>query len=123
MTIEELLTRGVAEIIVSESLEKKIKSGKKLRVKYGIDPNKRDIHLGHAVPIRKLKAFQNLGHVAVFIIGDYTARIGDPSAKDKARESLSKKQIEQNAEAFFAQAFRILDKEKTEIHRQSEWFD
>ncbi len=120
--IEELLSRGVGEIIVKDSLKKKLESGKNLRVKYGIDPNRGDIHLGHAVPIRKLKAFQDLGHKAVFIIGDYTARIGDPSAKDKTREAPSEAEIKKNADSFFAQAFRILDKDKTEIHLQSEWF-
>lgn len=122
METDNLLTSGVGEIIVKESLENKLKTRKKLRVKYGIDPNKGDIHLGHAVPIRKLKAFQDLGHTAVFIIGDYTARIGDPSAKDKTREVVSKEEIKKNADAFFAQAFRILDKFRTEIHLQSEWF-
>ncbi|MBM2820397.1 MAG: tyrosyl-tRNA synthetase [Candidatus Berkelbacteria bacterium] len=120
--IKSLLERGVGEIIVKESLEKKLASGKNLRVKYGIDPNKGDIHLGHAVPIRKLKTFQDLGHTAVFIIGDYTARIGDPSAKDKTREMVSEEVIKKNSDAFFTQSFRILDKEKTEIHLQSEWF-
>ncbi|MCL5407065.1 MAG: tyrosine--tRNA ligase [Patescibacteria group bacterium] len=123
MTIDELLSRGVNEIIVESSLKEKLKLGKKLRVKYGIDPNKPDIHLGHAAPIRKLKAFQDLGHIAVFIIGDYTARIGDPSGKDKTRERVSKDDIKKNAEEFFAQAFKILDKEKTEIHLQSEWYE
>jgi len=122
METDNLLTSGVGEIIVKESLVNKLKTRKKLRVKYGIDPNKGDIHLGHAVPIRKLKAFQDLGHTAVFIIGDYTARIGDPSAKDKTRKPVSQKEIKKNADAFFAQAFRILDKGKTEIHLQSEWF-
>jgi len=120
--IVNLLERGVGEIIVRQSLSEKLKSGKKLRVKYGIDPNRSEIHLGHAVPIRKLKAFQDLGHTAVFIIGDYTARIGDPSAKEKTRKPVSQKEIKKNANAFFAQAFRILDKDKTEIHLQSEWF-
>src|SRR3990172_9393519 len=97
--IKSLLERGVDEIIVRESLEKKLKSGR-LRIKYGIDPNKGDIHLGHAVPIRKLKAFQDLGHKAVFIIGDYTARIGDPSDKDKTREMVSEEEVNINAEKF-----------------------
>lgn len=122
MTIDEILTRSVGEIIIRPSLEKKLKSDRKLRIKYGIDPNKGDIHLGHAVPIRKLKAFQDLGHTAVFIVGDYTARIGDPSAKEKTREMISQEAIKKNADAFFEQAFKILDKEKTEIHLQSEWF-
>ena len=77
--IEELLTRGVEEIIVRESLEKKLKSGKQLRVKFGIDPTGSDLHIGHAVPLRKLKQFQELGHKVILLIGDYTAMIGDPS--------------------------------------------
>jgi len=122
MTIDELLTRGVSEIIIKSSLENKLKGDKKLRIKYGIDPNKGDIHLGHAVPIRKLKAFQDMGHTAVFIIGDYTARIGDPSGKDETRKPVSEEEVKKNADAFFSQAFRILDQSKTEIHLQSEWF-
>lgn len=121
MTID-LLKRGVNEIIVQSSLEEKLKSGRKLRIKYGIDPNRPDIHLGHAVPIRKLKCFQELGHKAVFIIGDYTASIGDPSGKDETRLPISEKTIKENAGKFFAQAFKILDRAQTEIHLQSEWF-
>lgn len=117
-----LLSQGIGEIIVRESLEEKLASGKQLRVKYGIDPNKGDIHLGHAVPIRKLKNFQDAGHKAVFIIGDYTARIGDPSAKDKTRPPVAEDEIKKNADDFFKQAFRLLDKDKTEVHFQSEWF-
>ncbi|HLB95900.1 MAG TPA: tyrosine--tRNA ligase [Patescibacteria group bacterium] len=120
--VDELLERGIEEIIVKSSLEGKLKSEKKLRIKYGIDPNKKDIHLGHAVPIRKLKAFQDLGHQAVFIIGDYTARIGDPSAKEKTREFIDEKTVKKNTNVFFSQAFRILDREKTEIHLQSDWY-
>jgi len=122
MSADDLLSRGVDEIIVKSDLENKLKEGGKLRVKYGIDPNKPDIHLGHAVPIRKLKAFQDLGHTAVFIVGDYTASIGDPSEKAKTREPVAKALIKKNADAFFKEAFRILDKDKTEVHLQSEWF-
>jgi len=122
MSIDEILSRGVSEVIVKEELENKLKEGKKLRIKYGIDPNKPDIHLGHAVPIRKLKAFQDLGHTAVFIVGDYTASIGDPSEKEKTRAPISEEVIKKNADVFFKEAFRILDENKTEIHLQSEWF-
>jgi len=122
MAIDDLLTRGVDEVIVKSDLANKLKEGGKLRIKYGIDPNKPDIHLGHAVPIRKLKAFQDLGHTAVFIVGDYTARIGDPSEKEKTREPIAPEIIKKNADIFFKEAFRILDKEKTEIHLQSEWY-
>ena len=121
--IKELLTRGVEEVIVKKHLENALKLGKKLRVKFGIDPTTPFIHLGHTVPIRKLKQFQQLGHKIVFLVGDYTARIGDPSEKEKTRPSLSKDQVEKNAETYFEQAFKILDKNKTEIHMQSEWYD
>lgn len=120
--INELLTRSVAEIIERDSLEKKLKENKKLRVKFGIDPTWPDIHIGHAVVIRKLKAFQEAGHQIVFIVGDYTARIGDPSGLDQARKSLSAEQVKENAATYFDQAFKILDREKTEVHNQSEWF-
>jgi len=121
--IKELLTRGVEEIIVKKHLENTLKSGNKLRVKFGIDPTTPFIHLGHTVPIRKLKQFQQLGHKIVFLVGNYTARIGDPSEKEKTRPSLSKEQVKKNAETYFEQAFKILDKNKTEVHMQSEWYD
>ncbi len=123
MNNDDLFSRGIAEIIEKSSLEKRLKEKKSLRIKYGIDPNKKDIHLGHAVPIRKLRAFQELGHIAVFIIGDYTAQIGDPSEKEKTREPIARDIIKKNTQYFFDQAFKILDKEKTEIHLQSEWFE
>lgn len=117
-----LLERGVGEVIVRDSLEEKLNSDKKLRVKLGIDPTGPEIHLGHAAPLRKLKAFQDLGHTAVFIVGDYTARIGDPSEKDQSRKGLSVEEVKKNASGYFNQAFKIIDKNKTEVHMQSEWF-
>lgn len=122
MNIQILLTRRVAEIIDKNHLEKVLRAGKKLRVKLGIDPNRRELHLGHAVPLWKLREFQEAGHKAVFIIGDWTAQIGDPSGKDETRPSLSEKEIKANAKHFFDQAYLILDKSKTEVHLQSEWF-
>jgi tyrosyl-tRNA synthetase len=119
---EDLLTRSVKEIVVKKSLEKKLSSGKKLRIKLGIDPTVEDLHLGHAVVLRKLRTFQDLGHKAVLIIGDYTALIGDPSGKDKTRPVLEERQIQQNAKGFLSQAFKILDSKKTEHHFNSEWF-
>jgi tyrosyl-tRNA synthetase len=119
---EDLLTRSVKEIVVKKSLEKKLSSGKKLRIKLGIDPTIEDLHLGHAVVLRKLRTFQDLGHKAVLIIGDYTALIGDPSGKDKTRPVLEERQIQQNAKGFLSQAFKILDSKKTEHHFNSEWF-
>jgi len=121
--IKNILNRGVAEIIEKKSLRRKINSGKKLRVKLGIDPTGYDLHIGHAAPLLKLKAFQDLGHQVVLIIGDYTARIGDPSGLDKTRPQLSDKQVQKNAEDYVRQASIILDKKKTEIRWQSEWFE
>ena len=120
--IGNLFTRRVEEIIDKNHLEQALRSGKKLRVKLGIDPNRRELHLGHAVPLWKLREFQEAGHKAVFIIGDWTAQIGDPSGKDQTRPSLSEKEIKSNAKHFFDQAYLILDKAKTEVHLQSEWF-
>lgn len=120
--ITSLLTRRVAEAIDGRHLRHKLASGKKLRVKLGIDPNRRDLHLGHAVPLRKLREFQDAGHQAVFIIGDWTAQIGDPSGKDRTRPALSEREVSENAKHFFDQAFLILDKKTTEVHYQSKWF-
>jgi len=120
--LEEALTRGVAEIITQEDLKKRLAERKPLRVKYGIDPTMQSAHIGHAVPIRKLRQFQELGHTAVFIIGDYTARIGDPTGRSEARKQLSAEDIKKNVDGYLDQAYRILDKNKTEIHLQSEWY-
>lgn len=120
--IKELLTRRVAEVIDRAHLEKQLVNGKKLRVKLGIDPNRPDLHLGHAVPLMKLREFQEAGHTAVLIIGDWTAMIGDPSGRDETRPALSEKAVKQNARAYFKQAYLVLDRRKTEIHLQSEWF-
>lgn len=123
MDIDEILTRGVEEIIVKEELEKKLKSGKKLRIKFGIDPTSPDLHLGHTVLLRKLKQFQDLGHQIVLIIGDYTATIGDPSARKEARKILSLEEVAENAKTYLDQVGKILDIDKTEIHKNSEWYD
>ena len=117
-----LLRRGVEEIIEKESLEKKLKSGRKLRIKLGIDPTAPDIHLGIAVVLRKLAEFQKLGHTIIFLIGDFTATIGDPSGQDKTRPPLSKKQVEKNAKTYLEQAGKILDIKRTEIRKNSQWF-
>lgn len=121
--IKKLLETGVSEVIVKEHLEESLKSGKKLRIKFGADPTSSDLHLGHAVALIKLREFQDAGHQIVFIIGDYTARIGDPTGRSKARPQLSEKEIEQNAETYFAQVSKILDIKKIEIRYNSEWFD
>ncbi|MDO8443743.1 MAG: tyrosine--tRNA ligase [Candidatus Azambacteria bacterium] len=120
--VESLLTRAVSEVIVSAHLKEGLESGKKLRVKFGIDPTAPDIHLGHAVSLMKLKEFQNLGHQAVLIIGDFTARIGDPTGRIEARKILSPQAIKQNLKGYLKQAGKIIDIEKTEIRYNNEWF-
>lgn len=119
--IEHLLSHQVEEVIVRESLEKKLRSGKKLRIKLGADPSRPDLHLGHAVVLRKLKEFQDLGHTVVFVIGDFTALIGDPSGKSKTRPMLSAAEIRKNAKTYFKQVGKILDAKKCEVRYNSEW--
>lgn len=119
---KKLLERGVAEIIVREELVKKLEAGKKLRLKEGFDPSFPDIHLGHMVGLRKLRQFQDLGHQVVLIVGDWTARIGDPSGASVTRPMLSAAQVKHNAETYMKQFFKIVDKDKTEVRWQSEWF-
>lgn len=121
-TIKRLLGRGIEEVIVREHLVNDLKKGTALRIKLGADPTAPDLHLGHAVVLRKLREFQELGHTVVFIIGDYTALIGDPSGKSKTRPQLDAKTIAENAKTYFAQVGKILDLKKTEVHYNSEWF-
>jgi tyrosyl-tRNA synthetase len=128
MTIDEqlsFLAKGTTEIIRSEELRAKLQrsaaSGKPLRVKLGADPTAPDIHLGHTVVIRKLQAFQELGHIAIFLIGDFTGMIGDPSGKNTTRPQLTREEINANAETYKQQIFKLLDPEKTEIRFNSEW--
>jgi tyrosyl-tRNA synthetase len=120
------LKRGVFEITPEEDfiamLRESIRNNKPLRVKCGIDPTSPDVHLGHTVPFRKMRHFQNLGHIGVVIIGDYTASIGDPTGKNESRPPLTKETIDQNAKRYMEQMYTILLKEKTEICFQSEWF-
>ena len=120
--IKKLLAHNVEEVIIKDDLEKKLKSGKKLRIKLGCDPSRPDLHLGHSIVLRKLKEFQDLGHQVVFIIGDYTGMIGDPSGKSKTRPALSKEEVKKNAKTYFSQVGKILDIKKTEIRYNSEWF-
>ena len=120
--IKNLLTHNAEEVIIKTDLEKKLNSGKKLRIKLGCDPSRPDLHLGHSIVLKKLKEFQDLGHQVVFIIGDYTGMIGDPSGKSKTRPALSSKEVKKNAKSYFAQVGKILDIKKTEIRYNSEWF-
>jgi tyrosyl-tRNA synthetase len=128
MTIDEqvqYLRKGAVEIIREEELRAKLersaKTGKPLRVKLGADPTAPDIHLGHTVVIRKLRAFQDLGHTAIFLIGDFTGLIGDPSGKTATRPQLTREEINANAETYKRQIFKLLDPDKTEIRFNSEW--
>ncbi len=121
-SLEYLLRRGVAEIIVEPELVELLRSGKKLRLKEGFDPSFPDIHLGHTVALRKLRQFQDLGHQIVLIIADWTAQIGDPSGMSVTRPMLSREQVLANAQTYMEQFFKILDKDKTEVRWQSEWF-
>jgi tyrosyl-tRNA synthetase len=115
------LTRNAVEALPAGALERQLGEGRPLRVKLGIDPTAPDIHLGHTVVLRKLREFQDLGHTVVLIIGDYTARVGDPSGRSATRPVLSGEQIDANAETFQRQAFKVLDAERTEVRRNGEW--
>ncbi|MCI0638625.1 MAG: tyrosine--tRNA ligase [Gemmataceae bacterium] len=121
-----LIRRGVHQIVPEEELVKKlersIQTGKPLRVKYGIDPTGIDVHLGHTVPLRKLRLFQELGHQAVLIIGNYTALVGDPSGRDQTRAKLTQEQVEANALDYLKQISKIIDIDKTEVTRNGDWF-
>jgi tyrosyl-tRNA synthetase len=123
-TPEKALARlkaGAAQLVSEPELLAKLKLGRPLRVKLGVDPTSPDLHLGHALPLEKLRQFQELGHQAVLIIGDFTALIGDPSGRSTTRPPLSREEIEANANTYRAQAFKILDPEKTELVHNSDW--
>src|SRR5919206_2314312 len=117
------LLRNVVDALPEGALERKLGEGRPLRVKLGIDPTAADIHLGHTVVLRKLREFQELGHTVVLIIGDYTARVGDPSGRSALRPQLDSSEIDRNAETFKRQAFTVLDPERTEVRRNGEWLD
>lgn len=116
-----IIQSGTAQIVPESALMEKLKRGKPLNIKLGVDPTAPDIHLGHAVPLRKLRAFQDLGHHVTLIIGDGTALIGDPSGRNTTRPQLTREQIEINAKTYVDQAFKILDPEKTTLRYNSEW--
>ena len=122
----KILSEGAVDLITSEELETRLalslKEKRPLRIKYGADPSSADLHLGHTVPLRKLRQFQELGHTVVFIIGDFTARIGDPSQRSETRPMLSAEAIKGNAVTYQEQVFKILDPQKTEVRYNSEWF-
>ena len=122
----QIIKKCAEEIVPEDELIKKLKksekTGKPLRIKYGIDPTNYEVHIGHLVPIRKMRDFQDLGHTGVIIIGDYTAQIGDPTGRDTTRPPLTAENVKQNAERYMEQLYTVLDKDKTEVHYQSEWF-
>src|SRR5436190_8839598 len=121
------LKKGIAEIVpeadLPAKLEKSQKTGKPLRVYLGVDPTAPDIHLGHTVVLRKLKHFQDLGHTAIFLIGDFSAMIGDPTGQSETRPPLTREQVDANAKTYLAQVFKLLDPQKTEVRYNSEWLD
>ena len=117
----ELIKRGIDEVLTEDDLVSKLKSKKQLTVKVGFDPTAPDLHLGHTVILNKMRHFQDLGHKVVFLIGDFTGRIGDPSGKNKTRPSLDKKELEKNAKTYSNQVFKILNKDLTDIRFNSEW--
>ncbi|MEK7389487.1 MAG: tyrosine--tRNA ligase [Elusimicrobiota bacterium] len=116
-----LLKRGCVSLVSESELSAKLALGRPLRVKLGVDPTSADLHLGHCVVLTKLRQFQDLGHTAVLIIGDFTARVGDPSGRDSTRPTLSEEDVRSNSRTYQEQAFKILDKGKTQLHFNSEW--
>jgi len=119
----KLITRGIDEVLTEDDLTAKLESKKQLTVKVGFDPTAPDLHLGHTVILNKMRHFQELGHKVVFLIGDFTGRIGDPSGKNKTRPTLQKNELEENAKSYSDQVYKILKKDLTEIRFNSEWCD
>lgn len=120
--IDEILNRGVEEVVFKKELEEKLKSGKQLRIKWGVDPSRPDLHIGHSVVLKKLREFQEMGHRVIFLIGDFTGMIGDPSGKSKTRPSLSPEEVLKNSKTYFEQVGKVLNIKKTEIRYNSEWY-
>lgn len=117
----EIIKRKAVQIFSEKELEEKLNSGKKLIIKFGADPSRPDLHIGHSVPLRILKQLQDMGHQIVFVIGDFTAMIGDPSGKSKTRPALTFEETRKSAETYMEQVTKILDIEKTKIVFNSEW--
>ena len=113
---------GTSKVISEKELEEKLEEGRPLRIKFGVDPTAPDIHLGHTVPLEKLRQFQEMGHQAILLIGDFTATVGDPTGRSAARPPLTRAEVLSNAETYTDQAFKVLDREKTEIIFNGEWF-
>ena len=120
--IDEVLSRGVDEAIEKDHIKKRLLGGEKLRIKFGIDPTSPDLHLGHTVPLRKLRQFQDLGHQVILLIGDFTALIGDPSGRNETRKMISEEQIKENLKDYQEQAKKVLNMDDVEVRFNSEWF-
>lgn len=118
-----IINHGVETIIGIEDIQDRIKAGKKLRIKFGVDPTRPDLTFGHLVVFNKLRQFQDLGHTAILLIGDYTATIGDPSGRSETRPPLTPEEVKENAKTYLDQAFKVLDRDKTELRYNSEWFN
>src|SRR6516162_4417882 len=123
----ELVGRGVVDFHVRAELEERLQascaSGKPLRIKAGFDPTRPDLHLGHTVLLQKMRQFQDLGHTAIFLIGDFTAMVGDPTGQNESRPRLTREEVNSAAETYLAQAFKVLDESRVELRRNSEWLD
>src|SRR4051812_32620329 len=117
-----LIARGADEIIKKEDLEARLKTGRPLRIKAGFDPTAPDLHLGHTVLLNKMRQFQDLGHTVIFLIGDFTGMIGDPTGKNVTRKPLTPEDIASNAKTYADQVYKVLDRERTEVRFNSEWF-
>ena len=122
VTLDTIVNRGVSEIISREEFVRLLQSGRTLRLKMGFDPSRPDIHLGHVVGLRKLRQLQDLGHQVILIVGDWTAQIGDPSGQSATRPMLTHKQVMDNAESYLRQFFKVVDRDRTQVVEQSEWF-
>jgi tyrosyl-tRNA synthetase len=123
MNTSEVFERGAVDLIERRDLVARLALGRPLRIKFGMDPSSPDLHVGHAVPLFKLRALQDAGHVIVLIVGDSTAMVGDPSGRNKLRPQLTREEVERNLQTYVAQVSKVLDMAKTEVHRNSEWFD
>ena len=119
----DLISRGADEILPLDELREKLDSGRPLKIKAGFDPTAPDLHLGHTVLINKLRQFQDLGHDVIFLIGDFTGLIGDPTGKNQTRQPLTEEQLMRNAETYASQVFKILDREKTRVEYNSRWMN
>ena len=119
----DLITRGADEVLKPEELQVRLQAGRPLRIKAGFDPTAPDLHLGHTVLLNKMRQFQELGHQVIFLIGDFTGMIGDPTGKNVTRKPLTREDVARNADTYAAQVFKVLDRERTELRFNSEWFD